>query len=447
MNMGRGLMGNQPTVSQFITTAQTWPSRDNPDWSKWVEEWKYGNVRKMLSKDRKSIETAIETLNPTLHSLPLSYILGWKATQDYDDPKNIILLLNQISSFMRAADGSQLCIQPRPMTDALKFYVGYMKRENAMGLIPDLKNGIALLQGRDSNNHVLTFAHCELMEICVSTKCFNMAFPEIEQEIFAVQGNGSIESFDNLRYHYYGACIYMALKQFDKALEFLTMVITAPSEAISVVQIAAYKKWVLANLIHKRHLTNLPRYTPNTLRRYFNKLCSQYSELSQAFSAGGGSGVQIVQTLIAKNLETYQKDGNFGLVQQVIGSLEKNAVTKLTSVYTRLSMPKVADLCGLQNSVHAKKVVISMIQKGELAASIDYEGVVTFEQDISKSDSEMLKTIHSRIDKSVQLWNTLDAAQMDIKKNKDFIKKNLDLPGSNDDENVAQAMLQQMLFQ
>ena len=72
------------------------------------------------------------------------------------------------------------------------------------------------------------------------------------------------------------------------------------------------------------------------------------------------------------------KDHNYGLVKAVMKSSDKNSVKKLTSVYTKLSMATVQELCRFDSVDEAKKIVLDMIRDGDLSASIDAEGVVTF---------------------------------------------------------------------
>lgn len=56
---------------------------------------------------------------------------------------------------------------------------------------------------------------------------------------------------DHLHYHLYGAMIYMGLKKWERAMEFLEFVITAPTATVaSNIMAEAYKKWLLVGLIH-----------------------------------------------------------------------------------------------------------------------------------------------------------------------------------------------------
>ena len=67
-----------------------------------------------------------------------------------------------------------------------------------------------------------------------------------------------------LRYHLYGAMIYVALKEWDRALLFLEIIISAPTNnTASLIQVEAYRKWVLVCLIANGKVSML--YTCCTL--------------------------------------------------------------------------------------------------------------------------------------------------------------------------------------
>merc|ERR1712156_765780 len=112
-----------------------------------------------------------------------------------------------------------------------------------------------------------------------------------------------------------------------------------------------------------------------------------------------------------------------------------NSVKKLTSVYTKLSMQKVQALCRFDSEEEAKSIVLDMIRDGDLAASIDAEGVVTFyDGTLTESDEQMLKRMQSGIQKTLSLWEGLDAQQLKLKQSKEYISKSLNLGGAMDNQ-------------
>lgn len=62
---------------------------------------------------------------------------------------------------------------------------------------------------------------------------------------------------DHLQYFLFGAMIYMGLKEWKRALVFLeTVLITPITNNASKIQLEAYRKWVLVNLLHKGRVSN-----------------------------------------------------------------------------------------------------------------------------------------------------------------------------------------------
>ncbi|KAL0075690.1 hypothetical protein F4703DRAFT_1329016 [Phycomyces blakesleeanus] len=54
---------------------------------------------------------------------------------------------------------------------------------------------------------------------------------------------------DFLEYHYDASLIYIGNKQFERALDFLSIAISAPANIPSAIQFEAYKKYCLVSLI------------------------------------------------------------------------------------------------------------------------------------------------------------------------------------------------------
>jgi len=431
------MLGSQTTLESFVSDAIQW---DPNNWKGFTEEHKYRDILKILPKFRGQIDSALTSgnfLKPKEHSIACSYLLGFKATEKMEDPQVLMKFVHLVTNFIRSADAAQISLFPRPFTDALRTYVEIMKRNNdLMPLIPTLKNAIRLLQGGSDpeQRNMLTFAHCDMVYCCVETYCYHQAFPYVDYDIIQVQGDGCVKSADNLRYFYYCALVQIALKRYKEAMECLTMVCTAPSESLSLIQVDAYKKYILISLIRKQHLVSLPRYTPRVLTRYFPKFCSEYLELNGAFDSNANSSVvgsAAIAATIEKNMSVYMADHNYGLVQKVVESCAKNAVKKLTSVYTKLSMAKIATLCKFAGGEEeAKRVVIGMISNGDLSASLDEQGVVTFyDGTMTESDKEMLARMQQGIEKTLALWNGLDAQQLKVKTSKAYIEKSLNLGG------------------
>lgn len=78
--------------------------------------------------------------------------------------------------------------------------------------------------------------------------------------------SGTLDHMHHLRYFLFGAMIYMKLRNWKRALHFLEIVITCPTaNTASMIQVEAFKKWILVNLLANGKVRNK---TPPTGNRY-----------------------------------------------------------------------------------------------------------------------------------------------------------------------------------
>jgi COP9 signalosome complex subunit 3 len=72
----------------------------------------------------------------------------------------------------------------------------------------------------------LTPIHCDFLQVCLISKCYSIAQPILDEEIFDVNPEATaVTSRDMLLYYYYGGLIYTGLKDYKKALAFFRQVI------------------------------------------------------------------------------------------------------------------------------------------------------------------------------------------------------------------------------
>ncbi|KAK8333160.1 hypothetical protein V6Z12_A10G184500 [Gossypium hirsutum] len=197
----------------------------------------------------------------------------------------------------------------------------------------------AIRKFRSSTEH-LTALHPEFLLLCLLAKSYKTGHSILEEDIFEVD-----QPNDLFLYCYYGGMICIGQKHFQKALELLHNVVTAPMFAVNAIAVEAYKKYILVSLIlHGQFSTSLPKYSSSAAQRNLRSLC---------------------------------QDNNLGLVKQDIAN-----TVQLSSVR------------------EAEMHVLQMIQDGEIYAAINQkDGMVRFLE-----DPEQYKTIEmiERIDSSIQ---------------------------------------------
>jgi len=144
----------------------------------------------------------------------------------------------------------------------------------------------------DRSTSCFTSTHLLLIRLCLHTKAFQDALPILDNDIFhfptvdhssrtapprLCEYHESSSTFittssglshklhyqDHLTYFLYGAMLYLGLKEWKRALLFLEIVIVSPaSNTASMIQVEAYKKWVLVGLLLKGRASPSIRLRP-----------------------------------------------------------------------------------------------------------------------------------------------------------------------------------------
>lgn len=140
----------------------------------------------------------------------------------------------------------------------------------------------------DPSCSFLTSSHLLLVKLCLHARAYRHALPILNKPIchfpagpekdqsenqqptlrarheFSAQVlrnssglSAKITYRDHLEYFLNGAMIYMVLKQWKKALHFLTIVISSPViNSVSMIMVEAYKKWILVSLLDKGRVSS-----------------------------------------------------------------------------------------------------------------------------------------------------------------------------------------------
>lgn len=105
-----------------------------------------------------------------------------------------------------------------------------------------------------------SFVHHRFLQLCLSTRCFRDALVVLDIELFdfplskAKDLDPASRGFevtyqDVLEYYLFGGIVYMGMKNWRRAVDHLTYVVTAPGSGCSAIQVEAYKKYILASLL------------------------------------------------------------------------------------------------------------------------------------------------------------------------------------------------------
>ncbi|KAH7337608.1 hypothetical protein B0J17DRAFT_663586 [Rhizoctonia solani] len=236
----------------------------------------------------------------------------------------------------------------------------------------------------------LTTIHPLLLAACVQTRHFTTVVPILAEGITEIDTQISdVQYTDNLQYHYLGGCVYAALKRFKEAEDFFETTVTAPATVASAIQLEAYKKLGLIQLILYGELRNPPRYVSSAVTRVY-KTQTAYLNFAKTY------GVANPNEIPAGDVEIFTRVSrqNMGLLKQAIARIPYWAVHKLTKVYVSLSLTEIGQAIKISDPAAVRTLIQTMITTGEIYATISPSGIVKLEdaplQSINEVEGERL---------------------------------------------------------
>lgn len=208
----------------------------------------------------------------------------------------------------------------------------------------------------------LTSIHCDLLKLCLLSKCLKPALAFLDVDISDISREA--DTFDvkyYLLYYYYGGIIYATFRNFERALFFLTGAISVTGIAISEIVVEAYKKYVLVSLLVHGKVGLPPKQNANYLNRCIRPLSVAYTDLATAYAE---DSVEELEKVFNKYQHIYERDTNVGLVKQVITSMVKVKIQKLTKTFMTLSFGDMATRVNLAGGeAEAETIILQMVSR------------------------------------------------------------------------------------
>lgn len=235
----------------------------------------------------------------------------------------------------------------------------------------------------------LTPLHADLCQLCLCSKLFNPALCFLDVDtttIASAEDNQDSTTKYFLLYYYYGGMIYTAVKNYDRALYYFEVAISTPAmvsffrpnksltdelfQAMSHIMLESYKKYILVSLILRGKQITIPKYSSQVIGRFMKPLSQHYHELSNVYIHNGTPDA--VRAVITKYHETFNRDNNLGLVKQVLATLYKKKIQRLTKTFLTLSLSDVASRACLSGPVEAEKYILHMVSSNKQLTRIDW---------------------------------------------------------------------------
>lgn len=405
-------------LEQFVSQVQTLSAQGHYLQLSYEVRKAVGDV---LAKNVAHLENVLQTLDLQQHSLGVLGVL-YARTLALNNANDFEGAFVQLQEFFASCNGEQIRFLPDIYCELCHRISEILisKHEPARG-IPVLSKAIERLQTSHSQ---LTLAHADLCMLCLKAKNFKPALKFLDVDITDI-AKEHCPTFDSkyfLSYYYYGGMIYAALKNFDRALHFFEVAVTAPAQAVSHIMVEAYKKHILVSLILQGKVSQLPKYTSSVVGRFIKPVCQPYVELASSYATNSPDALR---DCVAKRAEAFNRDKNMGLVKQVVASICKRSIQRLTKTFLTLSLFDVANRCRLSGPAEAEKYIVSMIEDGDIYATINQkDGMVHFHDSPEKYDTpRVVRMIDTEISGSIELSRLVRQLDLDILLNPKYVQK------------------------
>ncbi|KAF9457673.1 hypothetical protein BDZ94DRAFT_1338265 [Collybia nuda] len=261
----------------------------------------------------------------------------------------------------------------------------------------------------------LTTIHPIFVMACVTSQHYSEALPILQHPITNIDTNLSDLTYnDNLLYHYTGGIALAALKRWNEAEEFFEICVSSPGSVPAALQLEAFKKLKLVQLISTGQASGGQKYAHPVLSRLFKN--SPYSLLVNAYP----HNKEHLQEVLEKERNLFSTEKNIGLVTQAIERAPRWALKKLTATYVTLGLSDIARAIGITEEEEVRALILSMIESNDISAQISSNGTVTFTDPPPQFTKEQVDKVLEDVQVQTAMLNALE---MEMSRSKEFLSK------------------------
>ena len=228
---------------------------------------------------------------------------------------------------------------------------------------------------RPTRDH-LTKQHAFLFSLCVACGRHDVVADDLDRfPVFETDPDVTgVDAADYQKYCELGGQALVSLGRYADAAELFLRLTCAPAARATRAHAAAHKKYVLCSLIADgacAFASSLPNYASPAVQRHVRGACAAYASLADVYVSGPAKKTR---ARFAESAETFERDGpeTARLAETALRSLARRSTKKLTETHVSLSLADIASIAELEKGeAEAERVVLEMIDKGEMTARID----------------------------------------------------------------------------
>ena len=283
--------------------------------------------------------------------------------------------------------------------------------------------------------HSLTPLHCQFVKLATRGKQYRLALSLLESHaIYTVrERRDGVDALLYLEWCYYAAITFMVYQRWREAADYLHLALSLPGNAISKVQVAAYKKLLIVSLLAGgtevlqlgarvtsqvviRHMEPLVQPYIDLAKAYLHELNDTKTSLSNTTATAPSSTVSSTSTstssssssssstsasksdslntagVIASYIDDFHTDRNLGLVRQLATYLLHAQLQRLTSTYLTLPLSSLPTLLPTpSNSQPLLSHLTRLIASQRITGRIDKRAdLVSFDEEGEEGEQDGL---------------------------------------------------------
>ncbi|KAK7205859.1 hypothetical protein BZA70DRAFT_289044 [Myxozyma melibiosi] len=225
--------------------------------------------------------------------------------------------------------------------------------------------------GFSETHDTLSPAHSAFVIQSLRAKTYDPADALLAHPLTNFDSKHGVNYRDHLAYHYYGGQLLIHTRQYARAHEMLSVVYCTPTMnfVASALQVAAYKKIVLLELVVYGKRGVKPKAVSEYVANICRTLAQPYNFLGQAFETGDAE----IASMVWGQVKSYFKnDGNEALAMEAASAVRKHKIRKLRKTFITVPLSYVVeldhDITGA--GPDTRSLILEMIENGELSASL-----------------------------------------------------------------------------
>ncbi|KAI5815670.1 hypothetical protein BZA77DRAFT_344695 [Pyronema omphalodes] len=377
-----------------------------------------------LAKNLSDGRSLLDVLNPGFNTLPYVFVLCAKidtaqhGTNVFDDN------WRYFRSLMELYDTRQINYCQREFRRLVESFCQYAEgTSRAIIAVKPLKKALLRI-----DSSLFSFMHTIFTRICLKAKCYRDAIQVLDIDIFDAPQSRSAKDADLrgfellsqevMEYYLYGAQLYMGVKNWRRAQDFLSQAIAFPGNACSAIQVEAYKKYILVGLILDGKIHLLPKCVSPSTARGLKSLAKPYESFATAFK---NADTENFRQEITLTRDVFSQDQNTGLAEQCIRAFQHMQIIALKETYVTLGVCDIArqdfNAEGAVGGIRdVERIILGMIERGEIDASLsqpasgstDPQTTVQFDSK-GVDEAHSLEALEQQIKRIVSLNNQVKA--------------------------------------